>query len=121
MPAFAWAVPPPPVAEHHYNAGSRTVHTTYTCMDGSRSITVHYDQAGKGRVTSMSRNGYLALPAVIAKVNELLGYLDSVSAVHPQCGSRDDALAASGRKNRAHAGILIEWSPDQAEMLQVLE
>lgn len=115
--------PPPPVSipEHHYNAGSRTVHITYTCMDGYRSITMQYDQTPKGRITSLSRNGYLATREVVDKANAVLSYLDYVSALYPQCSSKDDTIAASGRKNKAHAGILIRWSPTEAHMGGVLE
>lgn len=99
-----------PEAQHHYNPGARIVHSLYTCMDGHRAITMQYDQSGKGRVSSLARNGVLMLPNVVAEINELLAHFDVVSNLLPMCGTADDTFFVEGMKNRARAVRLIRWS-----------
>ena len=121
--AFAKPAPPRPITlpEHHRNASAREVHTTYTCRDGRRSNIVQYDHILKGRIARLSRNGRNAPPAVVARVNALLRYLDYLSAVYPQCGSKDDIFAASGMKDNRHAAIIVRWSLTEAVMVQIAE
>jgi hypothetical protein len=126
LPILAWAIPtlscplwaqpsPPsaavPEAEHHYNPGARTVHTLYTCMDGHRAITMQYDQSGRGRVSSLARDGVLMPPNVVAEVNALLAHFDVVSSILPMCGNDDDTFFAEGMRNRVRVIRLIRWSP----------
>lgn len=114
--------PPPPVVEHHYNPGSRVAHTTYTCRDGFRSITLQEDERGRRRITSMSRNGDPVLDSVVDRVNAILGErLTAVSSIHPQCASRGDLMLVAGMRNREHAGIAIRWTLTSAEFDQILE
>ena len=121
--AVAKPLPPRPITlpEHHRNAEAREVHTTYACRDGRRSIIVQYDHIPKGRIARLSRNGRKAPPAVVARVNELLRYLDYLSAVYPQCGSKDDIFAASGMKDNRHAAIIVRWSLTEAVLVQIAE
>jgi hypothetical protein len=108
-------------SEHHRNPQSRIVQTSYVCPDGRRSIIVRYDDVPRARVVRLVRNGVPAPSSVVRQVNGLLAYLDSLTGLYPQCGSNDDTFSASGRKDKAHAAILIHWSLTKAALGQILE
>lgn len=119
-PASAQVRPPPPPATgpHHYNPGSRTVHTTYTCMDGARSVTLHYGQVPKGQATSLSRNGLLMSPAAVEQLNRILAPFDSVFDIYPQCGTGTDLMYVTGVIGARRTRIEIHWSPRSVELVQ---
>lgn len=111
--AFAQA-PSVSIPEHPYPPGSKTVLTIYTCKDGARSIALQTGQFAKARVASLVRNGFAAPPAVIDRVNAALASLDSVTAIHPECGAQADVMIVEGRKGKERSQLLIGWSRTQA-------
>lgn len=94
--------PPPPAAEHHYSPGSRTVHTTYTCMDGARSVALQYGQVPK-----------------VDEVNRLIERFAQVAGVYPQCGRRDDSLFVSEVLGTRKMIMWIAWTEDVVHLVAV--
>ena len=114
--------PAPQMVEHYYNPGSHVVHTSYTCLDGFRTITLRNDERGRRRITSMSRSGDQVLHSVVDRVNAILDErLTAVSFIVPQCGPGIDQMLVGGRRNLEHAGIAIRWTMTSAEFDQILE
>jgi hypothetical protein len=108
-PAVAQA-PRISIPDHSYPPGSKTVLTLYTCKDGARSIALQTGQYAKSRIASMVRDGHVAPRNIIDRVNAAISRLDTVMAIHPECGSQVDVMIVEGRKNQERTQVLIGWS-----------
>ena len=71
---------------------------------------MNYGQYGNVQITSMSRNGTIALPTLVERVNNILSRFGVVASISPKCGANDDVFFVSGRRNGTESMMLIRWS-----------
>ena len=118
VPAAPQPLPrPPSTGENPYHPLVRTVHSSYRCRDGTRSITIAYENYPKGRVTALTRNGKAASKDVVDRVNEMLTPIGLLASVFPQCGSRFDSLYLSEPVGGKQTNIWVVWSPEEARLI----